>query len=528
VSAFALSAYPLSGAFREELSARAGEEIEVVVIAELRRLGPSALVRRLRTLRGACVLPIEDPSSAALLPVLQTLALLTRASSIDVVERSGTTRRITRAAAVGATAALAAASADAQRALRRAGRELDGLLAAPRRAATVESERVLYLNANLWFGVMAGGSIAHVAGVANALVARGRELTLATAPEPVGVVADAAVRRLRPPRTFALPVESNLYRFGLTVPRQVRDLPAPGFVYHRLSVGSYAGVAVARAHGVPLVIEYNGSEVWIARNWGRPLRFERLALAAERVGLRHAKLVVTISQALADELRERGVEEERIVWHPNGVDADVFAPAGFTAADRDLVRRRYAIPADASVVTFVGTFGQWHGVDVLARAIRGSADWARRANVRFLLVGDGLKMADVRREVEGLDDVVVLAGLVPQEEAPRHLAASDILVSPHVPNEDGSPFFGSPTKLFEYMAAGKAIVASDLDQIGDVLRGGTALLVRPGDPNDLARAIRELVADPGLRATLGARARALVLARYTWDHHVAAILERLD
>ena len=71
---------------------------------------------------------------------------------------------------------------------------------------------------------------------------------------------------------------------------------------------------------------------------------------------------------------------------------------------------------------------------------------------------------------------VTLAGIRPQTETPRTLAASDILLSPHVPNPDGTPFFGSPTKLFEYMAMAKPIVASDLDQVGWVLKGW-----RPGE-----------------------------------------------
>jgi glycosyltransferase involved in cell wall biosynthesis len=275
------------------------------------------------------------------------------------------------------------------------------------------------------------------------------------------------------------------------------------------------------------VLEYNGSEVWVARHWGRPLRYERLALAAEEASLRHAHVVVTISQVLADELVERGIAPERVLWHPNGVDADAFDPIRFDAAARHKLRDRYDIAHEATLVTFVGTFGQWHGVDVLAHAIRDEAEWARGAGVHFLLVGDGLKMPEVRAAVQGLDDVVTLTGLVPQADAPLHLAASDILVSPHVPNADGSPFFGSPTKLFEYMASARPIVASDLDQIGDVLRDDLAVLVRPGDPADLSRGLRELVADPGRRTELGARARRRVVERYTWAHHVDALLAAL-
>jgi glycosyltransferase involved in cell wall biosynthesis len=278
---------------------------------------------------------------------------------------------------------------------------------------------------------------------------------------------------------------------------------------------------------VPLVLEYNGSEVWVARNWGRPLRYEQLALDAQAASLRHAHLVVTVSEPLANELVEQGVEPDRVVWHPNGVDADRFDPARFSDAERFALRDRYGIPHDAVLVTFVGTFGQWHGVDVLASAIRTETDRWRRAGVRFLLVGDGLKMPDVRRELSGLDDLATLAGLVAQDEAPLHVAASDILVSPHVANADGSPFFGSPTKLFEYMAAGKAIVASDLDQIGDVLRDDLAVLVAPGDVDGLVRGLRTAIENPARRHELGARARERVLERYTWGHHVDTILDAL-
>jgi len=64
-------------------------------------------------------------------------------------------------------------------------------------------------------------------------------------------------------------------------------------------------------------------------------------------------------------------------------------------------------------------------------------------------------------ERHGTSDLTVLTGLVPQVEGRCYIAACDILASPHIPNPDGTPFFGSPTKLFEYMAMGKAIVASD-------------------------------------------------------------------
>lgn len=526
MTAFALSAYPLSATFRRRLDEVAGHEVEVYVLPELRRLGLRELARVLRNLHGTCLIASEDPGSETLLPILQTVASLTRAERIEVVRSEGPPVGVSRRDAAGGLAAIVLASADGQRALRAARREIDGLLRAERSDAPPAFDSALVLNANLWFGLKTGGSIAHAAGVVNALEARGIDVTVATATEPVGIA--APVVRLEPPRSFGLPVESNIYRFGRRVPRVLRRVPPAGFVYQRHSIGSVAGATVARERGVPLVLEYNGSEVWVARHWGRALRYEDLALRAEEASLRHARLVVTISRALHDELVDRGVEPSRVMWHPNGVHAETFAPERFSEADRLGLRARYGIPPDALVATFVGTFGRWHGAEILAHAARENVEWARANGVRFLFVGDGLTMPDVRAALAAAEDVAVLAGLVPQAETPLHLAASDILVSPHAPNADGTPFFGSPTKLFEYMAAGKAIVASDLDQIGDVLRDDLAVLVRPGDAAELGRALRAVSDDPARRAELGRRARARVLERYTWDHHVGAILERLS
>ena len=103
--------------------------------------------------------------------------------------------------------------------------------------------------------------------------------------------------------------------------------------------------------------------------------------------------------------------------------------------------------------------------------------------------------------------------------------ASDILVSPHVPMPDGSPFFGSPTKLFEYMAMGKAIVASNLDQLSQVLdHRTTAWLVPAGNEVELAAAIEMLANDPELRHRLGQNARATILDRRTWRVNAARVL----
>ena len=119
-----------------------------------------------------------------------------------------------------------------------------------------------------------------------------------------------------------------------------------------------------------------------------------------------------------------------------------------------------------------------------------------------------------------------MPGAVAHERVPALLDACDILVSPHVPLDAGAEFFGSPTKLFEYMAMGKGIVASRLGQIGEVLEHEeTALLVDPGNVAQLTGAILRLTSSAELRHRVGAAARRTAVERYTWKHNAQRVLD---
>jgi glycosyltransferase involved in cell wall biosynthesis len=213
------------------------------------------------------------------------------------------------------------------------------------------------------------------------------------------------------------------------------------------------------------------------------------------------------------------------------------------------LRKRYSIGEDALVVGFIGTFGQWHGVDFLAECIRDlvrdEGAWLEQSKIHFLLVGDGLKMPVVRQLIGSPPTCryVTLTGLVPQSEAASYLACADILVSPHIPNKDGSRFFGSPTKLFEYMAMEKPIIAAALDQIEGVVSGRGAseltelptgagepcgFLFEPGNAQDFKRALKEVVRDRPAAIQAAKAARREVLNRYTWKQHVNAILAAMS
>jgi glycosyltransferase involved in cell wall biosynthesis len=492
------------------------------------RLSPLGLMRRLGALGvDEIVMLTDDLDAHERLWRLQALGAMPMARRRYLLDLRG--RRLVLSAArflIRDLPALAAGVLGSGLVLMNTRRSLDRLLGAPRhRPAPANGRRVAFLRSDLWAGVSAGGSVAHTAGVADGFVRLGADLSfVATSTPPLIDTARVPVTRVPPSRLYNLFREIPYFAHNLRFERAARGafgLRRPDLIYQRFDPASHAGVVLARRFGVPLVLEFNGSEVWIADHWDRPFRWRGLFVDTESVNLAHADLVVVVSEVLREGLLKRGLEPERILVAPNGVDLDRYRPD----VDGTMVRRRHGLEA-RTVVGFVGTFGMWHGAPVLARAARRVL--SLRPEARFLFVGDGRDRAECETILQGERERAVFTGLVPQEFGPAHLAAMDILAAPHVDNPDGTRFFGSPTKLFEYMAMGRPIVASRLEQIGQVLDDDrTALLVPPGDEAALASALLRLVDDAALRTRLGAAAHARAVERHSWEANVRLVTGRL-
>ncbi len=296
----------------------------------------------------------------------------------------------------------------------------------------------------------------------------------------------------------------------------------PRFFYQRHFAFSIAGALLSRRFKVPLILEYNGSEVWMADHWDpNPLR--GWISLCEQVTLRSAARILVVSEVLRESLLQRGIQEDRVRVNPNAVDPDYFYPG----RGREQGRQQLDVEPDEVLIGFVGSFSLWHGIEILQRAIIRLLNNESPCRLRFVLIGDGLLHAEMRFALAAYEKAgdVIFTGPLPREKVAEYLDASDILVSPHIPMPDGSRFFGSPTKLFEYMAMGKGIVASRLDQLAEVLEHDrTALLVTPGNTEELAEAISRLALDPGKREALGSAARRAAVERHCWSHNVACAL----
>jgi glycosyltransferase involved in cell wall biosynthesis len=408
------------------------------------------------------------------------------------------------------------------------------LLAHPRRLRTSTTRRsgerlrrLLYLRPSAGIPASVGGSVSHAHGTLDALVDLGVAVDAVTNDAAIAATAISDARFgnwnvVHAPRTMKAVPASAAAAADLALFKRARQLAQDcDVVYQRHGRFALVGGLVARAARRPLFLEFNSPA---ELNHPRATTLQRQRARCEDAVVASATRVFVVSAIAKDMLIERGVSAERVVVNPNGVEIERFAVGGL---GHD-VRLRLELAPDAVVFGFAGSFIAFHGATVLAKAfVELSRDTPQ---ARLLLIGDGDErptVAEITRELAATGRVR-MTGVVSPREMPGYLAACDVLVSPHVPFADGTPFFGSPTKLFEYMAAGRAIVASRLGQIEDVLdHERTALLVAPGDVAGLTAALRRLAHDVKLRSRLGAAAREEA-PRYTWHANARRVLETFE
>lgn len=409
----------------------------------------------------------------------------------------------------------------AARELRRLETQVAQLKSALRKPELERVRKIVYLRTTPGPGTQLGGAASHINGFLKAAEMLGVNVSLLSNDEIAGMDLERSLHIIRPESVgssrAAFDIRNNLLFTEQATAEIQRQ--QPDFIYQRYSRFSWAGVDASLKTGLPLFLEYNGSEVWVGRHWDRVdmldllERYERLNLAA-------ATRIFVVSDVERRNLERTGVAADKIIVNPNGVDTEEFRP-GIGGEER---RQKLGVGDGETLVGFVGSFGPWHGVLELADAIKRVPS---TSPVRFLLIGSGSLLGQVKdslsaREQEGR---VIFTGAVNHNEVPELLDACDILVSPHVPLADGSEFFGSPTKIFEYMAMGKGIVASRLGQIGEVLvHEKTALLVEPGNSEELGKSIVRLAQSMTLREQLGSAARREAIEHHTWTRNAQNVL----
>jgi glycosyltransferase involved in cell wall biosynthesis len=282
----------------------------------------------------------------------------------------------------------------------------------------------------------------------------------------------------------------------------------PDLIYERYNLYYLAGTLLSRRTGTPLFLEVNAPLVDERSRHGG-LGLPLLARRLERFVWCSADRVLAVTGVLKGMIADAGVPPQRIEVIPNGIEVSRFAA----------LPPRPEVP-DPIVLGFVGFVRDWHGLDTVIAAMAADRD----LRLELVIVGDGPAVPSLREQAEalGLGDRVRFTGLIAHEAIPEMVGGFDIALQPRV------VAYASPLKLFEYMAAGKAIVAPDQPNIREVLTNGTtALLFDPSAPEELWEAIRRIATDATLRARLGEAAKAEIERRgYTWLDNARRVVKR--
>ncbi len=218
-----------------------------------------------------------------------------------------------------------------------------------------------------------------------------------------------------------------------------------------------------------------------------------------------ARGIITITRHLKEVFARRGISEVKILVAPDGVDVSEFA----ILETKEECRKKFALPQDKKIILYTGRLYPWKGVNTLVKA----AQYLPGDIIVYIVGGAGKDLSNVKFQEHRQ-----------HKDIPCWLGAADVLILPNSAKYDISKFWTSPLKLFEYMASGRPIVASDLPSIREILNENNSILVEPDNPKALAEAIKYIFDNKEKAKMIAARARQEVAA-YSWDHRARQILK---
>jgi len=233
---------------------------------------------------------------------------------------------------------------------------------------------------------------------------------------------------------------------------------------------------------------------------------------------RRARGIVTISHALKNTFIQAGFSEKNIIVEPSGVELSTFS----LATPKEEARETLRLPQGTPIIIYTGNFttmGQDKGIHDILRAMQ------KLPEVLFVAVGGSDK--DIERYLAQaheckVEEQVRFVGFAQQPTLALYQRAADVLLMPF-PDTPHYRSNMSPVKMFEYMAGGRPIIATDLPTIREVLHEHNAMIIPPGDATALARSVRTLIDDPALREKLATRAKEDV-SRYSWNERSKRVL----
>ena len=296
--------------------------------------------------------------------------------------------------------------------------------------------------------------------------------------------------------------------------RAIRE-EKPDFIYERYAFFNFSGALMARLLNVPLVVEVNEIS---GHKRVRGQYFLGLAGLVERRVFRTAVVVITVSDFLQHEIKQKVGRDIEVMTIPNGVPQSWIQKLPDEQTVHDL--RRQLNLLDKKVVCFIGGLVHWHNFDMLLEVI-GMVQKELPETV-LLIVGDGPLHEHIEQTVSRLRlcaESVRMIGKVPHAEIPLYIKMSDVAIIPETND------FRSPIKMFEYMSMARPVVAPRMPPIQAIITNGRdGQLFEPGNKTSCRDALLQVLINPEYAHVLGQAAYEKIIAHYTWEKHAQEIL----
>jgi glycosyltransferase involved in cell wall biosynthesis len=280
------------------------------------------------------------------------------------------------------------------------------------------------------------------------------------------------------------------------------------------------GIALRERYGLPLVYEVRGfwEDTWLSRHADTEgladSELYRRSRDLETRCMQEADLVVTLGEAMRDEILSRGVPPEKVIIVPNAVSEDFLQPL----PDGRALREELGIRPGEQVVGLVSSLTAHEGIGTLLEAT--ALLRQRGLPVRALIVGDGPERTALQRQAAALGLDAIFTGRVPMSKVREFHAVLDVFVVPRT--RDRVCQLVTPLKPVEAMASGLCVVVSGVKALGEIVKDKvTGMQTIPQDPVSLADRLELLLGDPALRAQLGSAAREWVARDRTWAQNAA-------
>ena len=241
----------------------------------------------------------------------------------------------------------------------------------------------------------------------------------------------------------------------------------------------------------------------------------------EMIALKDSDKIISVTENLKDIfMRKYRIEEKNIVVINNGVNIDLFKPMETKKAIADL-----KLNENNYYVCFTGYLTPWQGVEYLVKA----APLVSKAIplTKFLIIGNGPMKKDLKNLISKTiaSDKFIFTGMVPHEDVPKYINASDVCVAPFI-RERNEKIGLSPLKIYEYAACGKPIITSIIPNLEFIEEFNTGIMVESCMPMKIASAIIELLKNPKLRLEMGENGREYVEKNHSWEN-IAEMVEKV-